>query len=415
MLCATGDFADSPKHPGTRSEEIRRIYLTSRVLSDHNRTYHLTHIIHETLSYIFQHQPELESQRMHFTLALCAATARRGASTCATIDSSLYRKQQSRGIILQRVLVAAVLLDIKLIIYTLIERGVKDSSTEYGTACEAAIYNGDLELLRDLLDKDTHFDRTGLSIYSLFMGAARNGNKEILRLLLCPKYLGTNISLYRHAIDGAVAGGHLDMIQDLIHTASIMGYEFPRNYYWSKSKVNPIINHILFRACLGGHEEIVGWALDQGADPRTIKRSGLHSALDRAALNGYEAIVRLLLETHKQRSAGGINNFWQRRCLNRSLVLAARRGWLGIAQLLIDHGAHVNPVAEGIFWCDDNNIPLISAVKCGGQVEMVSLLLRNGATTDYRLKKGECTIRELILSLALQHGYTSIQDIFKSE
>jgi ankyrin repeat protein len=194
-----------------------------------------------------------------------------------------------------------------------------------------------------------------------------------------------------------------------------MGYEFPRDYYLSKSKVNPMMNHVLFRACLVGHEKIVWWALDQGADPRTIKRTGLHSALDRAALNGYEAIVRLLLETHKQRSAEEINNFWQRHCLNRSLVLAARRGWLGIAQLLIDHGAHVNPVADGIPWCGYNDIPLISVVKCGGQVEMVSLLLRNGATTEDRLKKGDCTIRELILSLALQHGYTSIQDIFKSE
>jgi len=357
-------------------------------------------------------------------MVLCAATARKSVQTDRTIDFDFDRELPFSEILLKRVLAAAVLLDMKPLVYALVERGIKDYRTEYGTAFEAAIHSNDFQLVQYLLDKDVHFHQTGYTHRSAVELAARNGNKQILQLLLSSKYMDTDHSPYTCAIQGAVAGGHLAVVQDLLHTASTIGYKRPSlvRYASFKTRINPMMDHILFIACCNGQKNVVQWALDQGADPRTTKRWPMdNSAFVHSVRNGYEAIVRLLLENYEQRDLERSKKFWQRNYLNQSLVIAARRGLLVIAQLLIDHGAHVNAIPLGVN--SANDIPIISAVKYGGQVEMVALLLRNGANIDNKVndftkedsfKQDDSTIKEFILSFALQYGYTSIYSIINN-
>lgn len=56
---------------------------------------------------------------------------------------------------------------------------------------------------------------------------------EMLQVLLHPKYLGARYSRhYRCAIDAAVTGGHLKIVQDLISEASTAGFEISATYYY---------------------------------------------------------------------------------------------------------------------------------------------------------------------------------------
>lgn len=170
-----------------------------------------------------------------------------------------------------------------------------------------------------------------------------------------------------------------------------------------------MMDHILLEACRNGQKQIVQWALDQGANTRTMQKTGPQErALDHAALNGYKSIVNLLIETHKQRGRIDNEDSWRQQDLSQALPLAARRGWLEIAQLLIANGANVNSIARRSLQCPLTFIPTFQAVQRGGQVEMVELLLMNGAKTDTRIEQWDSTIRELILSLSIQNGYFSV-------
>lgn len=186
---------------------------------------------------------------------------------------------------------------------------------------------------------------------------------------------------------------------------------------WAPDDFNITMEHISFKFCGNGHKNIVKWALDHGASTVNPRRwvAPVHSGLDYAAENGNEDVVKLLLETQKQRS---IRKFEApfKRCAQRALVNAVQGGWLNIAQLLIDHGACVDGIGRHndirLQYCKTFPVPILEAVRCGGQLESVKLLLRNGATVDDKFEYWDSTIQEMIISLAVEHIYSSIQRMF---
>lgn len=216
ILCATTKFVDSKRHPVARNEAIREKYLSTRVLSDHKREYHLTTAIHETLPYIFQEEPTLQSRVAHFTSVLYSAAARQPEKTY-TIDRYLNRSIHFSDAHLHRVFIAAVLLDLTPLVSKLIQRGMKDYRTEFGTVVEAATYKNDFDLVQTLLDMKLHLgtdkipenDRPLRHAVSL-VGSL--GDMKLFKLLLHPEYANGSCLYNKVAINTLITGGHLDIL-----------------------------------------------------------------------------------------------------------------------------------------------------------------------------------------------------------
>jgi ankyrin repeat protein len=177
----------------------------------------------------------------------------------------------------------------------------------------------------------------------------------------------------------AAAGGHQNIISLLEHRPSIIR--------------SVIQNRILMSAALHGQEDVARTALDHGADPNAANFPLMKwsSVLEGASKKGYEGIVRLLL-------ARGAKLRPRQRA--NPLIQAIRGGWLRIAQILIDHGAEVNPFPT---IKDPNPLsPLLTAVE-HGRAEMLQLLLENGANFGVN----SCLSCEAT-TLAASHGHASI-------
>jgi ankyrin repeat protein len=276
----------------------------------------------------------------------------------------------------------------------MIENGVKDKHTYFGTSLLCAIKQDGLHLTLLLLA-----DGGAVVTQTEIEQAARNGNEAILQLLLDPKYKDDVGPLdYLCALRAAAAGGQLDTIDFLIQraiTQNKLDDVKPLTIVVNGWKLTPVYDAVLLEAILYGQQEIVQAALDNGANPHARPRMPRYkwcSALDAAALMGYEGIVRLLLGrgAHKELDA-----------LQGAFLLAIQGGWLRIAQLLIDNGAELD---SDMFY---GKCHLINAVRYG-QADMLELLLD---TKGAGLNADSDFVKEAY-SLAVSHGYTTITSRF---
>jgi ankyrin repeat protein len=351
-------------------------YLLARTLADHARVHHPCEVIRDTVDYIIEERPQDRTQRIEYMRALCVAIAQnhpvldiRNILNPGYKRGSVIRRQCS---LFENALAATAYLGITPLFQALMENGVQDALTYFGSPLNCAIRQGDLEMTRMLLEKGfVVTDRNTTPLGQALDSAARNGHGAIVQLLLqqkCEKDILDEH--YRTAFSGAAAGGHLDIIHLLTQSAAHAGIQLNNmRFLILRSVTTPrhqLQDAILLVAAVHGHKEVVQAALDNGANPNTLAHPVLNccTPLDAAVKYGHEEVVRLLL-------ARGANQRAHR--MARPLIHAARNGWLRIAQILIDDGAEVNPVGKGI-----HETPLIAAVK-RGRADMVQLLLENGA------------------------------------
>jgi len=126
-----------------------------------------------------------------------------------------------------------------------------------------------------------------------------------------------------------------------------------------------------------GHQNIVGWMLDNGVPVDIRNRLGATS-LHSAAHNNRLQIAHLLLDRGAAVNAKVINSD------NRTpLHEAAAIGSVGLVQLLLDRGADISAVTS-----DENQTPLHWAEK-EGQMRTAELLIRSGADTTARDTNGK--------------------------
>ena len=171
-------------------------------------------------------------------------------------------------------------------------------------------------------------------------------------------------------IVSAARGGHINLVRFMMEKKTEMS-------------AHPVQQQILLAAAGEGHEEIVALALANGVDPNSITPTQTiapKTPLEAAAKYGHENVVRLLLSQGAKpiigRSAN--KNIYY---MPNSLIHAIRRNRLRIAQMLIDHGAELNPKNL------DHYHPLRMAVVAG-KADMVRLLLENAATFINRPTEG---------------------------
>jgi ankyrin repeat protein len=116
--------------------------------------------------------------------------------------------------------------------------------------------------------------------------AARNGHREVVQLLLDPKYNNViSSSSCQSAIREAAAGGHQGIISVLIQHNEL-------------KSLDNIQDRILQSASFHSQEEFASTALDNGANPNVMRHpiSPWITPLDAAAKHGFRGIVQLLLE-----------------------------------------------------------------------------------------------------------------------
>ncbi|MBN9691385.1 MAG: ankyrin repeat domain-containing protein [Verrucomicrobia bacterium] len=171
-----------------------------------------------------------------------------------------------------------------------------------------------------------------------------------------------------------------------------------------RDKATPLVH-----ASAGGHLALVRLLLERGAQANH-KCLGGNTALSFAAYNGHEEVVRELLEAGAQVNAtimtpaGNVP----------VLVYAAAKGYRGVVELFLKHGATLNPKKAEVLplqmTAETTNMEMVSYLLSAGAdvnarqdlcgytslikaaskstVEMVRLLIEAGADVDARDKIG---------------------------
>ena len=155
----------------------------------------------------------------------------------------------------------------------------------------------------------------------------------------------------------------------------------------------------LLRAAEEGQEAVVRLLLEHKADAKA-KMYG-RTALQVASVNGHGAVVRLLLEHGADVTAAvGLHK-------STALHLAAEGGHEEVVQQLLEHGADVNAVEDKVV----GGTALHLAAK-GGHEEVVRLLLEHGSDLKAENRYGRRTALHLaarggheeVVRLLLEHG-----------
>ena len=125
-------------------------------------------------------------------------------------------------------------------------------------------------------------------------------------------------------------------------------------------------------AAFNGYEAIVRLLLDHGAN---INQRSVHaSTLDYAVTEGRESIVRILLARGAEVTVDSATPYYGLKGL-ASLVLAARTGHVGIVKLLLEYGKFPNP--------RDSYCEAYQEAIAHGHHDIANILRESGANTRY--------------------------------
>jgi ankyrin repeat protein len=359
--------------------------------------YHTLEIIHETVDFVLEQTPKNQQDRLDYIQTLCDLVAN---TTTKDISFTLLGVS-GRGQPLiwpstpaQNHLAAAVYYGMSSLSTAMIESGVKDTKTYFGTALHCAIRRDSLDTAALLIEK-------GGAVPSMveFGEAGRNGNEAMLQLLFGAELKNeSKVNHYLQAIKGAAAGGHWSTIRFLIDMAisNDAVYDIENLVMHTNSTTRRFVYDDTFlEATIYNQMDVAKAALNCGANLRSSPRFARDKwfyALGASSKMGYEGLVRMLLE-----KGSGEDKY----VLQEALHLAIRRGWLRIAQILMDNGAEPTPYKK------HNGNHLMVAVKYG-QSDMLKLLL----DTKLASLKVDAGICNEVYSYAVSHGYTTIMRHF---
>ena len=203
---------------------------------------------------------------------------------------------------------------------------------------------------------DINFTTAGRWNDSILMMAAKNGHKDVVRLLLDngaePNTVGKH-SLT--ALQGAALMGYEDVVKILLEGGAETNTA--TNSGWTP----------LLYASKFGRKNMVKILLDRGAVPNMANYAGapLHLAMDYTDV-GYTDVVRLLLDRGADPNMTYPDGW-------TPLHTAASDGYIDEAQLLLDKGAQINME-------DPNEMTPFYYATVNGHKDLADMLKKNGGT-----------------------------------
>lgn len=398
-------------------------YLFTLVCNDASGCLTAKHIS-QTVDYILEQMPEARHNRQEYIRSLCHRAVE---SFCSTEWRPFQYNNKSFGRlatqivsgrelifwnhhatsenILQNALPAATCLGLTSLAKKMIANGAKDTASYFGTSLFCAVKRDDVELTALLLESGG----SELTWQSL-QQAARNGNEAMLQLLLDSKYKenGWKSTDFQYAIEGAAARGDWSLIEILIQRAISDGELEEKKPLMIKGYNGgffvPVYDVVLISAVFHGNQDVAQAALDHGASPAARPRPiRLHyyPVLVMATMNGYEEIVRLLLDR------GLCESKFARFDLRLALGKAIQRGWLSIVQLLVEKGAELRPIVDHTkygYWRE----PTLSSAVHYTRVDILEYLL-DSKSADLGTNPDAFKVA---YELAVSRGHTSIAHQF---
>ena len=263
----------------------------------------------------------------------------------------------------------------------------------FGTALQAASYEGHEKVAQILLDHGADVNFQGGCFGSALQAASHKGHEKVVQILLDH---GADVNfqggLFGPALQAALDlynsnvalmllnhGADLDRDDTTLQTASYAGDE---------NLVQALLDHgadinaskgggditALQAASYQGHENLVQTLLDQGADVNAPGCDPYGTALQAASSEGHENLVQTLLDHGADVNAPGSERF------GTALQVASFGGYENLVQTLLDHGADVNAPGYETFGT------ALHAASSEGYWHVVQILLDHGADVNQRPK-----------------------------
>ena len=157
-------------------------------------------------------------------------------------------------------------------------------------------------------------------------------------------------------IHQAVRQGNLEEVQSILKD----------NSEWLEKRNSDNLTPLLI-ASIEGHQTIVEFLIDQGADIHAGDNEG-SNALHNASARGNLEIMRILIDKNADINAGDNNGM-------TALHFASSRGHLSCGELLVQNGADVNALEN------NGRTPLFFTAG-SGNIDFCRLLIENGAKAD---------------------------------
>ena len=293
---------------------------------------------------------------------------------------------------------------------------------DHGTALNAALARGELEIARTLIQNGTNVNTVDSAGFSSLYRAAQSSHRAVVELLL-EHQIDVNFHaghvnplhvvaqngelficwlLLKHGADVAskiqegwtalhIASryGHSGIVEKLLvhgadvndqnkdlwtslHLASTGHLDVVQTlvrHGAALDKTNADQETALHIASRFGNVEIACFLIEQGANTRSKDKGG-HLPLDIASLHGYLDLVEIFEKI-------GMDVNIRNADYQTPLHLASGPRYLEVAHFLIEHGADVN-------CCDNRGCTLLHTAACNGHLDIVRLLLDHELSVQTR-------------------------------
>ncbi|KAH8826561.1 ankyrin repeat-containing domain protein [Flagelloscypha sp. PMI_526] len=222
----------------------------------------------------------------------------------------------------------------------------------YGTALAASAFGGNLEIVRFFVEKEADVNAVGGYYGTALTAGAYAANLEVVRFLF---EKGADINIgggsYGTTLRAGVYGGNLEVVRFLVEKGADMnaaGQDFGA----------------LATSALSGNLEVARLLVKKGAEVNAVVGSG-ETVLGAGAYNGNLEVARLLIENGADVNAAGGQ-------YGTALGFVASRGNSVVVRFLVENGADVN-AAGGDYGT------ALGVAAFHGNPEVVQILLENGA------------------------------------